>query len=331
MLPTAEVRRILWAVDAFPEDHDLDRTAASVIKNVFGRSGAEIEPVYVLVPDELDRLSLSMNFYWQRQYEESAAKALAAFTSTIELPNLKPGYLLRNARGTLRSGVEALNEYAKSTNADLIVVSSHARKGLARMFLGSFAESLMLRAEVPVLVVNPHSEISGPFRDVLFPTDLSEASQAAFERVLQWAKHEGASVTLFHLVPDTLRFIAGTGIMLPDGSQYQTADMLDREFEARRDRAREWAEQARGEHGVLVECVVERSSGDVAKSLLSFARKAKPSLIAMSSDKGPVAAVVMGSTTRQVVRGADCPVWIFHSKPPQTSFRQAESGGGLMI
>lgn len=43
---------------------------------------------------------------------------------------------------------------AESEKADLICIGTHGRKGISRLFLGSVAESVLRRAEIPVLVSN---------------------------------------------------------------------------------------------------------------------------------------------------------------------------------
>jgi nucleotide-binding universal stress UspA family protein len=49
--------------------------------------------------------------------------------------------------------VDQILKTAKERNADLIVLGTHGRKGLARLFIGSVAEGVLRRADVPVLVV----------------------------------------------------------------------------------------------------------------------------------------------------------------------------------
>ena len=46
---------------------------------------------------------------------------------------------------------------AQFTNADLIVMGTHGRTGLARLLAGSVAEQVMRRAPCPVLTVRPPS------------------------------------------------------------------------------------------------------------------------------------------------------------------------------
>lgn len=49
--------------------------------------------------------------------------------------------------------VDAIVDYAQQTGADLIIIGSHGRSGLPRLFLGSVAEGVIRNAAVPVLVV----------------------------------------------------------------------------------------------------------------------------------------------------------------------------------
>jgi nucleotide-binding universal stress UspA family protein len=49
--------------------------------------------------------------------------------------------------------VDEILKTAKESNVDLIVLGTHGRHGLARLFIGSVAEGVLRRSAVPVLVV----------------------------------------------------------------------------------------------------------------------------------------------------------------------------------
>lgn len=51
---------------------------------------------------------------------------------------------------------ETLVEFLAKSGADLLVVGSHGRRGVAHLFLGSIAEQLMRTSPCPVLVVKPN-------------------------------------------------------------------------------------------------------------------------------------------------------------------------------
>lgn len=50
--------------------------------------------------------------------------------------------------------------YAREQDLDLIVMSTHGRKGLEHVIFGSVAENVVRNSAVPVLTVNPH-KVSG--------------------------------------------------------------------------------------------------------------------------------------------------------------------------
>jgi nucleotide-binding universal stress UspA family protein len=65
--------------------------------------------------------------------------------------------------GILRDGVawEEINAVAQEIRADLIIIGTHGRRGLARALLGSVAENVIRTAKIPVLVIHgPRDERS---------------------------------------------------------------------------------------------------------------------------------------------------------------------------
>lgn len=62
--------------------------------------------------------------------------------------------------GLLRVGPawERILDVAKERAADLVVMGTHGRHGLPRMFLGSVAEKVVRMSHVPVLTVGAHKE-----------------------------------------------------------------------------------------------------------------------------------------------------------------------------
>jgi len=50
---------------------------------------------------------------------------------------------------------ETILDYAAAINADLIAMSTHGRGGLTRMVIGSVADQVVRRAQLPVLLARP--------------------------------------------------------------------------------------------------------------------------------------------------------------------------------
>ena len=57
---------------------------------------------------------------------------------------------------------EVVADAAREWNADLIVVGTHGRRGIGRVFLGSGAEQVIRLAPVPVLVIRSGEEAASP-------------------------------------------------------------------------------------------------------------------------------------------------------------------------
>ncbi|HYO63902.1 MAG TPA: universal stress protein [Pyrinomonadaceae bacterium] len=87
------------------------------------------------------------------QLEDSAERELPKLARCEECAGLDVEDVI--ARGEAASEIVRV---ARERGADLIVISSHGRTGLGRMFFGSTAESVVRHAHCPVLVVKPTSQ-----------------------------------------------------------------------------------------------------------------------------------------------------------------------------
>jgi universal stress protein E len=96
-----------------------------------------------------------------------------------------------------------ISEAAAAVAADLVVVGSTEKVGVARM-LGSTADRVLRKAARPVLVVHDHLEL--PLRRILLPVDLSPLSAEAFRRGLdlldQLAPGPAVEITALYVETD---------------------------------------------------------------------------------------------------------------------------------
>jgi nucleotide-binding universal stress UspA family protein len=102
--------------------------------------------------------------------------------------------------------VDALVQIIDERNIDLLVLGTHGRSGIERLFLGSVAEEIFRRAACPVLSVGPHAssksnEIS-EFKNIVFATDFSEESLAALPYAISLAEEDQAQLSLLHIVEE---------------------------------------------------------------------------------------------------------------------------------
>jgi nucleotide-binding universal stress UspA family protein len=76
------------------------------------------------------------------------------------------GPVAHGCRVAFGKPADAVLEVAREVGADLIVVGTHGRTGLRALVLGSVAESIVRRADVPVLTVRrPEGEPQKPAAD----------------------------------------------------------------------------------------------------------------------------------------------------------------------
>lgn len=56
--------------------------------------------------------------------------------------------------------VDSIIQYTKEQKGDLIILGTHGRKGLSKMWLGSVAERVIKKAPCPTLTCNPYKQSS---------------------------------------------------------------------------------------------------------------------------------------------------------------------------
>ena|ERR1041384_6826600 len=102
----------------------------------------------------------------------------------------------------IRTGepAEAILQGALEFNIDLIAMTTHARIGLAKWFMGGVAETVVRRAQVPVLLKRPDSPAPhAVLRRILVPLDGSEESLTILPAVKRLALRTGAEIVLLHV------------------------------------------------------------------------------------------------------------------------------------
>jgi nucleotide-binding universal stress UspA family protein len=100
--------------------------------------------------------------------------------------------------------VAGITRYAAEVEADLLVIGTHGRTGVARLLLGSVAEACVAAAPCPVLTVprTPGATEPSPEAAVLVAVDFSDRSRAAIAAGGRLAALFGAELELVHVVRD---------------------------------------------------------------------------------------------------------------------------------
>ncbi len=298
-------KKIIWAVDAVSSDKKLQAATLKTLLALTKGSKVTIEPVTVLSSDQL-RIPVSIFRRAEKDYRLQVEKDLQKWLLGFKCPELvSPTLLVRDILRESEDADTVLN-YAKGAGASLIAVGTHVNRGFKRWFLGSFAETLLIKSDLPTLVVNPTMPSPSRIKRILFPTDFSKGSKEAFEALLPTALQLKAKVILYYKPDYMLPYTAVTLGAVPDYSNYLITDLK----ECREEGAR-WAESAK-QKGVVAEVVVDKKSGFVDQAILAATKRFKVDLVAMASQSGRLTAAFLGSNARKVVRTSRRPVWVIH-------------------
>ena len=191
----------------------------------------------------------------------------------------------------------AILDCARTHRADLIVMGTNGRRGLARVFMGSVAEEVVRLAECPVLTVPctdaPHD---GP---VVAPVDFSDASRHALRHARALARERGVALHAVHVIEwptSPPPYLADFGLpSLPD-LRARAQTNLDAFVAA-----------MPGE--VIVTSVRVRVGGLAAYTLTEYADEVGAGLVVISTHgRTGMDRLLMGSVAERVVRTAPCPV-----------------------
>ena len=210
---------------------------------------------------------------------------------------------LRTVR-EIREGVpyRQILEYAEEADVDLVVMGTHGRSSAEPARLGSTAERVLARADVPVLTVRlatgdeqPPRSGYGMYDEVVVATDGSDAAERAADHALGIAERYGADV---HVV-----YVLDTSVYELADAERSIVGLLEGGGENAVERV---ATEAR-ERNLPVETHVLR--GAPARTVLDYADGVEADLLALGTrglaGRGER---FLGSTTRRVLGRADCPV-----------------------
>jgi len=144
-----QIKKVLVPVD-FSKD---SLRAAEYAKNFAAPFGAQlvllhvIEPIYYASPADMYAASPNLALLIEEQRKAAQAQ-LEQLAQKLSGQGAKVQTVLKNG-----SPAQVIADTAKRIKADLIVMATHGRTGLAHVLLGSVAERVVRLATCPVLTV----------------------------------------------------------------------------------------------------------------------------------------------------------------------------------
>jgi len=215
-----------------------------------------------------------------------------------------------------------LQQILRQESADLVIVGTNGRQGVARLFFGSIAEHILRQASCPVLVFGPRSRndcwIESPSKHptFLFATDFGKASLQGLPQAIALANHFEARLAFLNVVsasPPQRGLDAD--IREPRNSAYQQA-------------VRRLTELAGNANlHVTPEChVVFQSTKPVSETILETAQELRADLIIMalhSPARSGLTSRLRSTTGYDVVCQAISPVLSVYNPSGKISFGPA--------
>jgi nucleotide-binding universal stress UspA family protein len=217
---------------------------------------------------------------------------------------------------------EAVCDEAGRIGADLIVMATHGRGALGRLWLGSVADHVVRHSTRPVLLVHPGRDgvpsLNHDGRAILVALDQSEYSDAILDPVVDLAQVTGAGVTLLTVVAPTFDAAEPT---MPFPVPQHPAICARRSDEAHCRLRRVAARLRRRGVSVSRRVVVGDSA---AGGILSVLGEPRFDMVALTTHGAMgVRRLIVGSVAEKVIRAAEKPVLVLHP----AAFRPSGSAG----
>jgi nucleotide-binding universal stress UspA family protein len=224
---------------------------------------------------------------------------------------------------------DALRGHALRNEVDLIVMATHARRGLARVWLGSVADRLIRETGLPVLIVRPPSLatelIDGScYKRIIVPLDGSSLAERSLSAALALAELEHAEVTLLRVVPAAQSAPAGIlrSMISPANAHY----VNEAERYLARVRVRFADRRVRVRSAVVV-------ADDIPRAITGFAQANDGDLIAIATHgRGGITRAVLGSVADRVISEGMLSALVIHpSKRSQRELEPKAHSAGVVV
>ncbi|HEU4587406.1 MAG TPA: universal stress protein [Gemmatimonadales bacterium] len=223
---------------------------------------------------------------------------------------------VREVRERMLEGpvVPALARQVTAEEADLVVMATHARSGVGRLWHGSVAETLVRRLAVPVLVIPPAERVlttapASTCRRIMVPLDGSFEAEAVLAPAMALAQLIDAElllvmVPLFDMPPAPGDLVAAAPILVPGqgGEVFQEDARVYLDAVAVRVAARGCRVTSE-----VLEAILP------AQALADRAAATDIGMVAIATHAGRVTRTLIGSVADQLLRTAGKPVLMLHS------------------
>jgi nucleotide-binding universal stress UspA family protein len=195
-LPKLELKHILVTSDF----SDCSRSALKQAAAIARLHGSDILVLHIIPPEPIINSALEPATWEYETMKQQAREEMAA-AEQATISDIKHDYLVES--GPLK---DVLDDIIMAREISLVVLGTHGRTGLKKIFLGSVAEEIYRLADCPVMTIGPDIEpkllTHGRFESVLFATDFTAGSKHALPMALGFAQESHARFTMLHVLEE---------------------------------------------------------------------------------------------------------------------------------
>ena len=202
---------------------------------------------------------------------------------------------------------DAIVDYADARGIDLVVMPTRGRRGLERLLLGSTTERVVRRASAPVLTIPPdEGPVEYPYRNVLVPTDGSDAARHALAAGVDVADAAGADLHLLSVID-----AASLGVDVRTDIQAASLEANAREV---LDDAAAFAREA----GVDPVAETTQYGPSIHRTILSYVDDHDVDLVVLGTHgRTGLDRYLLGSVAESLVRASPVPVVTIRAPDPE--------------
>lgn len=299
---------------------DFDEQSLAILPYVRRLAQQNDATVYLLHFVTIEELDPSQGVYNPKEYrrgittgegiewiQERVAKENLAKIAQEQLPEIRCQIVARMSDDPV-AGMLAVE---KELGADLVVMATQERTGMAHLLRGGMTEKVVRESSCPVLSVRKGQELSAtqPLRKILVSVDIDDKALDVLTYAGHLARHNESTVYLLHTVPTEKVELQMHEIYRPkDGGE---TDLV-------------WAEKAAKGHleaiarerlsGVRYEPIIH-VSGNPGKTIVEVEKDLGADLLVMATHGFTgVFHILLGSITERMVRESSCPVLSLHRR-----------------
>jgi nucleotide-binding universal stress UspA family protein len=226
--------------------------------------------------------------------QKATKRDLEHFVDKCGLMNLSGSRILEGST-SLKHSIEILLGHAEKRKTKMIVAVSHGRKWLVRFVMGSFSEALLSMSPIPVLFMSRKAVIKG--NRLLFITDFSKPSKAAFRIFLDQFRDLDQELLIYHALPPLYEYTAMMETYPPESRKYadDQMDLMVKEAE---------------KSGWSVRSIVEENVLDIPKGVMKTVKNEQIALIGFSSIATRYGLAFVGNVAKRIFRLDGVNKWV---------------------